>query len=264
MTLSSLDTKEVVRKRTLEPLKKTILAVDDEPAVLQSLEIILQERYLLIKKEKGEDALQAIRDRRDIDLIILDVRLADTDGLTLYRRIRQVDRVVPILFTSGYGTKELLSQMLEVRANGYIDKPWNVDQLEHKIARLLGADPFERVHEQLNIDFDHLSLKMRRAVQFIDRHYSSPELSLEEIGQAVSLHPKYLSASFKKECGIGFHDYLTAIRIDRAIQLLKDPHRTIKEISCEVGFSEQGYFSKVFFGKMGMPPSDYRTKFNPR
>jgi two-component system response regulator YesN len=247
-----------------DPLKKTILAVDDDPAVLQSLEIILQDKYQLIKKEKGDEALRTVQERRDLDLIILDYRLADTDGVTLYRRIRQIDRVVPILFTSAYGTKELLSQLLDVRANGFIDKPWNLDQLEQKIARLLSSDPFERVHRHLKIDFDHLSLKMRRAVQYIDRHYSSPELSLEEIGQAVSLHPKYLSASFKKECGVGFHDYLTAIRIDRAIQLLKDPHRTIKEISCEVGFSEQGYFSKVFLSKMGKSPSDYRMQFQSK
>ncbi len=260
MTLSHLESKEAIATAP-DPHKKTILAVDDDASVLHSLEIILQDKYQLIKKETGEEALRVIHERRDIDLIILDVRLSDTDGLTPFRRIRQIDRVVPILFMSGYGTKEVLAQMLEVRANGYIDKPWNIDQLAQKITRLLGSDPFERVHEHLKIDFDHLSLKIRRAVQYIDRHYSSAELSLEEIGQAVSLHPKYLSASFKKECGVGFHDYLTAIRIDRAVQLLKDPHRTIKEISCEVGFSEQGYFSNVFLSKMGKSPSDYRTQF---
>ncbi|MFY9268915.1 MAG: response regulator [Candidatus Manganitrophaceae bacterium] len=245
-----------------DSLKKTILAVDDDPAVLQSLEIFLQGKHGLIKKDKGETALQVVQERREIDLIIMDYRLADMDGLTLFKKIRQIDRVVPILFTSAFGTKELLAQLLEIRANGYIDKPWDLNLLEQKIGRLLGADPFERVHLDLGIDFEQLSLKMRRAVQFIDRHYRSTALSLEETGQAVSLHPKYLSASFKKECGIGFHDYVTAIRIDRAIQLLKDPHRTIKEISCEVGFSEQGYFSKVFFSKMGQSPSDYRSQFH--
>lgn len=240
------------------PIKKTILIVDDDPAVLRSLEMLLQTRYTLVKTERGEEALQIIKQRKDFDLIILDYRLADTDGLTLFRKIRQEDRVTPILITSGYGTKELLSQMLEMRANAFIDKPWDLQQLEQKISRLLESDLFEALHQKLKLDIGRLSLKIRRAVQYIDRHYNSPDLSLEEVGHAVSLHPKYLSASFKEECNIGFHTYVIEVRIDRAAQLLKDPHRTIKEVSAEVGFADQGYFSKVFQNKMGLSPSSYR------
>lgn len=241
-----------------EPLKKTILLVDDDPAVLQSLKMLFEERYELVVAKSGEEALRICRERKDLGLIMLDYRLGDTDGLTLFKKIRQEDRVVPILFMSGYGTKDLLAQMLEVRANAFIDKPWDIGQLEQKVSRLLESDPFERVHHNLNIQVATLSIKIRRAVQYIDRHYGSSELSLEDVGQAVSLHPKYLSASFKEECGVGFHDYLIEIRIDRALQLLKDPHRTIKEVSGEVGFSDQGYFSKVFQNKIGISPSAYR------
>jgi two-component system, response regulator YesN len=243
---------------TKGPLKKTIFLVDDDPAVLQSLKMFLEDRYNLAVAKSGEEALRIFKERKDFDLIILDYRLGDIDGLTVFKKIRKEDRVIPILFMSAYGTKELLAQMLEVRANAFIDKPWDIDQLEQKISRLLEFDPFERVHRNLNICIDNLSIKIRRAMQYIDRHYGSAHLSLEEVGRAVSLHPKYLSASFKQECGVGFHDYLIEIRIDRALQILKDPHRTIKEVSNEVGFSDQGYFSKVFQGKMGLSPSAYR------
>ena len=255
MPLSSLKNLE---SQTKGPFKKTILLVDDDPSVLQSLKMILEERYDLVIAKSGEEALRTFRERKDFDLIVLDYRLGDTDGLTVFRKIRKEDRVIPILFMSAYGTKELLAQMLEVRANAFIDKPWDINQLEQKISRLVECDPFERVHRNLNIAVDTLSIKIRRAMQYIDRHYGSSQLSLDEVGRAVSLHPKYLSASFKQECGVGFHDYLIEIRIDRALQILKDPHRTIKEVSGEVGFSDQGYFSKVFQNKMGLSPSAYR------
>ncbi|MFQ5949935.1 MAG: response regulator [Nitrospiria bacterium] len=241
-------------------MKKTILAVDDEPAVLHSLKMLLHERYDLVTTESGEEALLILKKGRRFDLLILDYRLADMDGLTLFKKIRQDDRVTPILFISAYGTKELLVKMLEVRAHAFIDKPWDNLVLEKKISRLLGLNPFERVHQNLKINLDALSIKIHRAMQYIDRHFNSSSLSLEKVSQAVSLHPKYLSASFKEECGIGFHDYLVEVRIDRAIQLLKDPHRIIKQVSGEVGFSDQSYFSKVFQNKVGVSPSAYRKK----
>lgn len=243
-----------------EPIKKTILVVDDEPSVLHSLKALLQEKYDLTTTERADEALSILKRGKKFDLLILDYRLSDMDGLTLFKKIRQDDRVTPILFMSAYGTKELLIKMLEVRAHAFIDKPWDNIDLEKKISRLLGLNPFETVHRSLKIDMNSLSIKIHRAVQYIDRHFNSPALSLEKVSQAVSLHPKYLSASFKEECGIGFHDYLTEVRIDRAINLLKDPHRIIKQVSGEVGFSDQSYFSKVFQNKVGSSPSSYRRQ----
>ncbi len=244
-----------------ETLKKVILLVDDDPAILNTFKLLFETKYELDFAGSAEDALHLFKQRKEYNLIILDYRLPDIDGIELFKIIRKEDRVTPILFISAYGSKELLAQMIDVRPHGFIDKPWNNEQLEQKIARLVGTNPFQQVHETLNIPIHSLSIKIFRAVQYIDRHHSSPELSLEGVGQAVSLHPKYLSASFKEECRIGFHDYLIEIRIFRATQLLKDPHRIIKQVSSEVGFSDQGYFCKVFQNKVGLSPSIYRKEF---
>ncbi|MFQ5543537.1 MAG: response regulator [Nitrospiria bacterium] len=243
-----------------EPLKKNILIVDDELGVLKALDILLREKYDLVLAETGEEALGHFKSGKNFNLIILDYRLPDMDGIALLRKIRKQDRVTPILFISAYATKETLAEMLEVRAHGFIDKPWDNEQLEAKIARLVGKNPFELIHEKLNIPLQSLSIKIYRAVQYIERHHSSNNLSLEGVGGAVSLHPKYLSASFKEECGVGFHDYLIEIRIFRATELLKDPRRIIKQVSSEVGFADQGYFCKVFQNKIGLPPSAYRKE----
>jgi len=244
-----------------ETLKKVILLVDDDPAILNAFKQLFGQKYELSYAESAEDALHIFKQKKEFNLIILDYRLPDMDGIALFKRIRKEDRVTPILFISAYGTKEVLAQMIDVRPHGFIDKPWNNEVLEQKIARLVGTNPFQQVHETLNIPIHALSIKIFRAVQYIDRHHSSSNLSLEGVGNAVSLHPKYLSASFKEECRIGFHDYLIEIRIFRATQLLKDPHRIIKQVSSEVGFSDQGYFCKVFQNKVGLSPSIYRKEF---
>ena len=245
----------------VEAMKKVILVVDDEPAILKAFKLLFEEKYELVLAESAEEALNFFKHRKDLNLIIIDYRLPGMDGIALFKRIRQEDRVTPILFLSAYGTKELLMKMIDMRPHGFIEKPWNNDQLEQKVARLVGTNPFEAVHKALKIPLHSLSIKIYRAVQYIDRHHGSPDLSLEGVGNAVSLHPKYLSASFKEECGVGFHDYLIEIRIHRAKALLKDPRRIIKQVSSEVGFSDQGYFCKVFQNKVGLSPSAYRKEF---
>jgi len=245
----------------IEPFKKIVLIVDSDPTVLNELKMRLSEKYELMLLERGEETLQAVSQKNEFNLIILDYRLSDQDGVSLFKKIRQENRVTPIIFTCAHPTKEVLIQMLAVRPHGFIEKPYNMDLLDQKVARLVGANPFEPVHQMLNIPIHSLSIKIFRAMQFIDRHHSSSGLSLEGVGEAVSLHPKYLSASFKEECGIGFHDYLIEIRIYRATQLLKDPRRIIKQVSSEVGFSDQGYFCKVFQNKIGLSPSIYRKEF---
>jgi len=245
----------------VDAMKKVILIVDDEPSILKAFKLLFAEKYELVFAESGEEALHVFKQRKEFNLIILDYRLPDMDGILLFKKIRQEDRVTPIIFISAYGSKELLMKMLEVRPHGFIEKPWNNEQLEQKVARLVGTNPFESVHEALKIPLHSLSIKIFRAVQYIDRHYGTSNLSLEGVGNAVSLHPKYLSASFKEECGVGFHDYLIEIRIHRARQLLKDPRRIIKQVSSEVGFSDQGYFCKVFQNKVGHSPSGFRKEF---
>ncbi len=245
----------------IEPLKKIVLVVDNDPTVLNELKARLMKKYDLVLLERGDEAFQTFKQKNEFNLIILDYRLSDIDGVSLFKKIRQENRVTPIVFTCAHPTKEVLIQMLEVRPQGFLEKPYNIDVLDQKIARLVGTNPFEPVHQMLNIPIHALSIKIFRAMQYIDRHHSSSNLSLEGVGEAVSLHPKYLSASFKEECGVGFHDYLIEIRIFRATQLLKDPRRIIKQVSSEVGFSDQGYFCKVFQNKIGLSPSIYRKEF---
>ncbi len=244
-----------------EITKKVILFVDGDPSIQTVFRLLFQEKYELLFADSGEEALHVFNQCKALDLIILDYRLPGMDGIALFKKIRREDRVTPILFTSGHASKELLVQMIDVRPHGFVEKPWNNEQLQQKIDRLVGGNPFQLVHETLNIPIHSLSIKIFRALQYIDRHHGSPSLSLEGVGQAVSLHPKYLSASFKEECKVGFHDYLIEIRIFRARQLLNDPHRIIKQVSTEVGFSDQGYFCKVFQNKIGLSPSIYRKEF---
>lgn len=77
---------------------------------------------------------------------------------------------------------------------------------------------------------------------------------------AASLHMSYghLARIYKKLTGITLVEKLNCVKLEKAVELLKNPNLTISEISNKVGFSSQYYFSKVFKDKYGICPREYR------
>ncbi len=92
---------------------------------------------------------------------------------------------------------------------------------------------------------------------YINRNYSNPSLSLSEISGVYFYSEKYLSAVIKKNCGIGFTEFLTRIRINKAIEIMKTKNDTVANIAFSCGFSDPLYFSKVFKKRVGKTPSAY-------
>lgn len=92
---------------------------------------------------------------------------------------------------------------------------------------------------------------------YINRNYSNPSLSLSEISGVYFYSEKHLSAIIKKNCGVGFTEFLTRIRINKAIEIMKTKNDTVTNIAFSCGFSDPLYFSKVFKKRVGKTPSAY-------
>jgi two-component system response regulator MprA len=114
-----------------------ILVVDDEEAIRLVLEMILTRRgYRVLLAPDGEEALRAAAKLRP-DLIILDVLLPKTDGLTVCRRLRARGDEVPVLMLTGRDTIGDRVTGLETGADDYVVKPFVTDELIARIGALL-------------------------------------------------------------------------------------------------------------------------------
>jgi two-component system response regulator YesN len=65
---------------------------------------------------------------------------------------------------------------------------------------------------------------------------------------------------FKKEEGISLTDYIVNVRINKAMEYLRDPQFTVYEVATKTGFNDEKYFSKVFKKKVGVTPTEYKEK----
>lgn len=96
------------------------------------------------------------------------------------------------------------------------------------------------------------------ARRYIEERYADPCLSLQGAADRLHLSPQHLSRLFRHETGVTFVDYLSRVRIRRAVELLADGELKMYEIAERVGYSSQHYFSSAFKKVLGVSPMEYR------
>jgi AraC-like DNA-binding protein len=90
-------------------------------------------------------------------------------------------------------------------------------------------------------------------------------LNLKEISQSLNVHPSYLSREFSKYFNdLSFGDYIRKLRIERAMQLLRDTDHTLAEIAYLTGFSDQSHFNRIFKKHTDQNPSEFRKKLGKK
>ncbi|TQR19037.1 response regulator transcription factor [Psychrobacillus vulpis] len=114
----------------------TILVVDDERDMRRLIEMHLQKDGLqVVQAEDGDDAIQIVQ-KRDIDLVLLDVMMPKKDGFTVCKEIRRFSQV-PIIFLTALDAKSDLVKGLELGGDDYIVKPFTAIELTARINALL-------------------------------------------------------------------------------------------------------------------------------
>ncbi|MCD6269733.1 MAG: sigma-54-dependent Fis family transcriptional regulator [Deltaproteobacteria bacterium] len=110
-------------------MKKTILIIDDEPDICQSMsDIFSDEGYNVMTAGDGNEALEKL-EKETPDLIFLDIWLPDSDGLKLLPGLKQEHPQVPVIMISGHGTIETAVQATKLGAFDFIEKPLSLDKL---------------------------------------------------------------------------------------------------------------------------------------
>jgi DNA-binding response OmpR family regulator len=121
--------------------KKIILAVDDEPNILMSIEFILDmEGYEVHTARDGDDALEAAERVRP-DLILLDINMPRKDGYEVCRILRERENMAgtKVIMLTAKGQALEKKKGLEVGADEYVTKPFSADELLSAIRTCIGS-----------------------------------------------------------------------------------------------------------------------------
>ena len=109
-----------------------VLFIEDEPSLRISYERYFKPRYEMAFAASGAEALKLLPEYLP-DVTVLDMRLPDTDGVDLLRRIRALLPDLPVIITTAYLSVEPQLRVLDLPYAGYIVKPFDLDELGNRI-----------------------------------------------------------------------------------------------------------------------------------
>lgn len=237
--------------------KKTILIVDDEPAVLEMHARIVQAQspsYRVLQARNGRQALEIIQRERP-DLILLDLIMPELDGFGVLEALQQGEatRTIPVIVLTGQELTEEDMARLNRGVTAVLRKGlFSVEETLRHIEQALSRQ------RKLGSAMQRL---VRKAMAYIHEHYAEP-LSLRDVGRRIGVSDGYLVRCFQRELGVTPMEYLNRYRVNQAKILLTLGDMTITEIASRVGFADGSYFSRVFREETGLSPSEYRRRYS--
>ncbi len=128
-----------VKSETIVKGSGTIFLVDDEKMILDVGKDLLEFLgYQVYTSDKGTEAISIFEKHRDhIDLIILDMIMPGMNGGEVYDRIKHIDPQMKVLLSSGYSIDGKATEILNRGCRGFIQKPFNLEQLSRKVKHIL-------------------------------------------------------------------------------------------------------------------------------
>jgi PAS domain S-box-containing protein len=118
---------------------ETILLVDDEPVIMEVTKPMLEVLgYKVYCAGSGQEAIDIIRQKGEtIDLVILDMIMPGIGGAETFDQLKLMNKEIPVILSSGYSLNGQAEQILEKGCCGFIQKPFNLDELSEKIRKAL-------------------------------------------------------------------------------------------------------------------------------
>ena len=158
-----------------------VLLVEDDPAMAQSVELMLKAAGMVVDStDLGEDGLE-IGKLYDYDIIVLDLMLPDMDGLEVLRRLRDARVATPVLILSGLTESEMKVKGLGSGADDYLTKPFNKDEL---LARIQAIVRRSQGHSQSIIKTGKLAVNLDASTVDVDGvpiHLTGKEYGILEL-----------------------------------------------------------------------------------
>ncbi len=144
---------------------KTILYIEDDEVVLKNISKLLGNYFANIyTAQDGEQGyIQFVAHASEIDLLIVDIELPKLNGIELIKKIRKLDKEIPIVIISAYTNTDYLLESVELKLDKYIVKPFTSRKLHELLEKLdqnfLGANAFKLI-DGIRIDKSCSTMKV--------------------------------------------------------------------------------------------------------
>jgi YesN/AraC family two-component response regulator len=201
------------------------------------------------------------------DLILSDMMMPVMDGFTLCTKIRVDERTshIPFILLTARTTIESKLEGLELGADEYMTKPFNIKEIKVRMKNLLEQRKNLRksFSRELTIQPKNIAVTsvderfLNHALEIMEAHLADAQFSVEVFAEEIGMSRKNLLRKIKALTDQSVNEFIRNFRLKHAAQLIAGKSATISEIAYQVGFNNLSYFSKCFKELFGILPTEY-------
>ncbi|GAA4395913.1 two-component regulator propeller domain-containing protein [Nibrella viscosa] len=244
----------------------SVLLVEDNPALRSFLQESLADSFQITECANGVEGWQAASSQIP-DLIISDVMMPEMDGFTLCEKIKTDERTshIPVILLTAKNETHSQINGLTHGADCYLTKPFSLYVLRLHVRNLLAA------REKMRLRFSRLVTIEPRPVEansvdeqflnkimlIVEKHMDNPNFDVDTLADDIGISRSVLYKKLKALTNMSVNDFVKAMRLKKASQLLQQKNLTIYEVAYAVGFTDRKYFSKEFKKEFGKSPTDF-------
>ena len=248
--------------------KPLLLIIEDNEDVLTYIQLCLVDYYQIQVARNGKEGLEKAFELIP-DIIISDVMMPKKDGFEVTQTLKQDKKTshIPIVLLTAKATQQNKLMGLKYGADAYLMKPFDKEELLIRLEKLVelrnqlqqyyASSDFLKKESRTEIANSE-SIFLKELHQAINEHLSENDFSVPQIAQGMNMSQIQVYRKLKALTGKTPTQYIRAIRMEKAMDLLRNTHLNISEIAYDLGFSDPNYFSRTFQQVFGQTPSSIR------
>lgn len=243
------------------------LIVDDNEDLVSFMKESLALYFRVRTASNGQEAWELVTELKP-DIIVSDVMMPVMDGNELCRKIKEDKHTcnIPLILLTAKQNVEDKVESLTIGADDYVTKPFNTEVLILRMRKLVELSKKSKNRTQIDPEPSEIEITsldeqlVANAIKYVEGNMARPELSVEELSQALGMSRVHLYKKLSQITGKSPTEFIRIIRLKRAAQLLRESQLNVSEIAYRVGFNNPKYFSKYFKEEFGVLPSAYQEK----
>ena len=263
---AAVSNEEILPENETEENLPRLLAVDDNKDMTLFIGRSLGNLYRVDIADDASAAL-ALLERHTYELIISDVMMPGTDGISFTRKLKTDVNFshIPVILLSAKTDNASKAEGLRAGADVFIEKPFSMQYLRAQIFSLLNnrKSLLEAFNRSPLMSYSALATNksdevfLKKLNDEIEKHLSDENFSVESLADILSISRSNLQRKVKMISGATPGEYLRDYRLRRACRLLVESDLRINEVAFQVGFNSASYFTKVFYKAYHVTPTEF-------
>jgi len=249
--------------------KPTILYVDDNTELLENISDYFSDSYNIFTAENGKDGIKMAH-KLQPDVIISDIVMPVMDGIELCITLKNDINTshIPIILLTAKGDIDSQLQGVQSGADYFIPKPFNIKLLNltiknliesrNKLKNLFVTNEYKDAGEITTNNKDKEFID--KLLKYVNDHIDDENLNINYIADVFAMSRSTFFRKVKVITGTTGKEFIDAVRLKKATNLLIESDLNISEIAYAIGHSNPQYFSKWFKSHFKISPSEYILK----